>query len=89
MMSHFILRYRGSGSVQPADVGRIRALPNAKILDSSSDRMILIEASEEDLRAALKDMPDWLMIPEQTVPLPDPRKKVLHPPSRTEDESDS
>ena len=88
-MPHFILRYRGSGSAQPADVGRIRALSNAQILDASSDRMILVEASEEHLRAALKDMPGWVMIPEQTVPLPDPRKKVLHPPSGTEDDRDS
>lgn len=88
-MSHFILRYRGSGSVQPADVGRIRALPDAEILDSSSERMILVEASEEHLRAALKDLPGWVMIPEETVPLPDPRKKILHPPSGTENDSDS
>lgn len=85
-MPRFILRFRGSGSAQTEDVGRIRSLPNTAILDSSSDRMMLVDGPEEHLRAALKDMPGWVMIPEQTVPLPDPRKKVLHPPDDTENE---
>jgi hypothetical protein len=88
-MPHFILRYRGSGSAQAGDIGRIRSLPNTAILDFSSDRMMLVDGPEEHLRAALKEMSGWIMIPEQTVPLPDPRKKVLHPPGNTENENNS
>lgn len=88
-MPRFILRYRGSGSMRPEDVERIRALPNGTILDSSSGRMMLVDAPEEHLRAALKEMPDWTMMPEQTVPLPDTREKVLHPPDDSQDESKS
>ncbi|HYT99349.1 MAG TPA: hypothetical protein VEK85_03155 [Gemmatimonadales bacterium] len=88
-MPHFILRYRGPGSVQPEHVNRISSLPNTAILDSSSDRMILVDAPEAQLRATLKEMPGWTMIPEETVPLPDHRKKILRPPADAEDEGHS
>jgi hypothetical protein len=88
-MARFILRFRGPGSAQTEDIGRIRSLPGTAILDSSSDRMMLVDGPEEHLRAALKDLPGWTMIPEQTVPLPDTRKKVLHPPDDTENEENS
>jgi hypothetical protein len=78
IMPRFILRYRGSGPAHPEDVGKIRALPDTTVLDSSSNRMMLVDAPEQHLRAAVRDMPDWVLIPEQTVPLPDTRKKVLH-----------
>ena len=82
-MPRFVLRYRGKGPAQEADVNRIRAVPEARVLDSSS-RMMLVEAPEEHLRNAVSDMPDWVMSAEQTIPLPDPRPKVLHPPEDTE-----
>lgn len=88
-MSRFILRYRGSGSAQPGDLEKIRALPNTAVLDSSSDRMMLVDAPEQHLRAALKDMPGWTITPEQSVPLPDTREKVLHPPNNGDIESES
>lgn len=88
-MPRFILRFRGPGSAQTEDVGRIRSLPKTTVLDSSSDRMMLVDGPEEHLRAALNLMPGWIMIPEQTVPLPDPRKKVLQPPDNTENEDNS
>jgi len=88
-MPHFILRNRGSGSA-PADVlSRLRSLPNTAILDASSDRMLLVDGSEGHLRAALSDMPGWVMTPEQTIPLPDSRQKILQPPAdlHTEEKS--
>jgi hypothetical protein len=88
-MPRFILRYRGSGSAQTEDVGKIRSLPDTAIVDSSSDRMMLVDGPEEHLRTALKDMPGWVMTPEQTVPLPDPREKALHPPDLTRNEDNS
>lgn len=87
-MSRFILRFRGPGSAQTEDISRIRSLPETTILDSSSDRMMLVDGPEEHLRAALKRMPGWIMIPEQTVPLPDPRQKVLRPPNNNSENED-
>ena len=72
--------------MQTEDVGKIRSLPNTEVLDSSSDRMMLVDGPEEHLRAALKDMPGWAMTPEQTIPVPDTRKKILRPPDRTNNE---
>lgn len=89
VLPRFILRYRGQGPAQPEDVRKIRALPQAVVLDSSSDRMMLIEAPEQHLRTALKDMPGWIIIPEETVPLPDTREKVLHPPISSDTERKS
>jgi hypothetical protein len=83
-MPRFILRFRGNGPAQEADVNRIRALPEARVIDTSSPRMMLVEAPEEHLRNAISDMPGWVMSPEQTIQLPDPRQKVLHPPEDTE-----
>ena len=77
-MPRFILRYRGSGQVDPEDVSRIRSLPGTSIIDPSDVRMLLVDAPEEHLQAVFKDMPGWVMIPEKTVSLPDPRQKVLH-----------
>jgi hypothetical protein len=54
------------------------------VVDSSS-RMMLVDVPEHHLRPAIESMPDWIMSPEQTIPLPDPRPKVLNPPKEDED----
>lgn len=74
-MSRFILRYRGAGAKPAEDVDRIRALPNAKVLDGSP-RMLLVEAPEADMRALVDSLPDWVMTEERMIPLPDPRPKL-------------
>jgi len=83
-MPRFIVRFRGTGPAQETDLSRIRALPGARVIDSSSPRMMLVEAPEEHLRNAINEMPGWVMSPEQTIQLPDPRQKVLHSPEDTE-----
>lgn len=83
-MPRFIVRYRGSGPAQEADLSRIRSLPETSVIDGSSPRMMLVEAPEEHLRNAINEMPGWVMAPEQTISLPDPRQKVLHPPEDSE-----
>jgi len=85
-MPRFILRYRGSGSAQTEDVGKIRSLPNTAVLDSSSGRMMLVDGPEEQLRTALRNMPGWVMTPEQAIPVPDTRKKILRRPDGTDNE---
>lgn len=77
-MGRFILRYRGKGP-KPADTAdRIRALSGATVLDDG-DRMMLVEAPEDGLRAALA--PDeWLVSGERTYSMPDPRPRLKRPP---------
>ena len=87
-MAHFILRYRGSVRVQADAAERIRSVPNTAILDSS-DRMMLVDGPEDDLRAALNDLPGWSLINEQTVPLLDPRKRVLRAAGDTDEKENA
>lgn len=88
-MPHFILRCHDAAVMRAADVQRIRSLPNVTILDEASDRMILVDGPEADLRAAVQHIPGWIIVPEQIIPLPDSRKKVRRPPDATEDDSSS
>jgi hypothetical protein len=74
-MSRFILRFRGKGPKPTQDVERIRALPNTEVIDDSS-RMILVEAPEAELKAAVASMPQWMVTEERVISLPDPRPKL-------------
>ena len=84
-MKRFILRYRGAGAAHPNDIGKIRALPDTTVVDDSSPRMLLVEAPEHTLRAAVSEMPNWIMSPEQSIELPDPRPKIV---KSADDQSD-
>lgn len=75
-MGRFILRYKGSGPKPDEDVERIRGLAGTRVLDDSS-RMLLVAAPESELQGLINSMPDWVMSPEQTIQLPDPRPKIL------------
>jgi hypothetical protein len=37
--------------------------------------MLLVEAPEAGLKALVETMPEWILTPERTIPLPDPRVK--------------
>jgi len=74
--SRFIFRFRGTGPIPSDDLERIRALPEVDIVDSTS-RMLLLQATEEDVKSLASAMPEWVLSPEQTVSLPDPRPKIL------------
>lgn len=76
--TRFVLRYRGEGT-RPDDVERVRGLPGAVVVDSSA-RMLLVEADEQPLRDLVESLPDWVMAPEQTFGVPDPRHRVQRPP---------
>ena len=75
-MERFILRYRGGGTKPPRDVARIRAGKNVTVIDESSNRMLLVEGSAEELDVLLKTMPGWVMSEEQIISMPDPRPKI-------------
>ena len=73
-MARFILRFTGPGEVPREDLARIRALPAAKIIDSSA-RMLLVEAPLDRITQLLRDLSNWTMSPETFVGIPDPRPK--------------
>lgn len=54
-------------------VEQIRALPGGTILETT-DKMLLVEAAEDDLRRLLGAGSQWLIAPQQTYELPE------HPP---------
>jgi hypothetical protein len=74
-MSRFIVRYVGTGPRPAADVQRIRAAQELTVIDDSSSRMLLVEASEERVKEVVGSMPGWIWSPERTFRLPDPRPK--------------
>ena len=70
------MRYKGSGPRPDEDVARISSLPDTTVLDHTP-RMLLVGAPEPELRALIGSMPDWVMSPEQTIKIPEPRPKIL------------
>ena len=42
--------------------------------------MLLVESDPETIRGLVDTLPNWVMAPEQTLTLPDPRPKVERPP---------
>ncbi len=74
-MSRFILRFRGPEPEAVKDIERIRNLRHVKVIDDSSPRMLLIEASEVEAKSLMASMSGWVMTPERMISLPDPRPK--------------
>ena len=79
MRGRFVLRYRGDGDSPDADVDHIREVAGAVVVDRSP-RMLLIESDDEALRPVVESLPGWVMAPEQTMEVPDTRKRVRRPP---------
>jgi hypothetical protein len=74
-MTHFILRYRGTGAKPEKDVRRIECLPHLRILDDSSPRMLLVEAPADEMQALADSLTDWVISAERNYKLPDPRPR--------------
>lgn len=74
-MPRFIVRYRGPGSKPAQVMDELRALPGSSILDTT-DKMVLVEAEEHDLRRVLGPGHQWLIAPEQTYELPEKPPRV-------------
>ena len=75
-MGRFILRYTGRGATPDSDLAQIRSAPGITVLDGTSPRMLLVQASPETVRQLAKALPGWTYCKEQTIRLPDPRPKV-------------
>lgn len=76
MAAKFILRYCGKGAKPAAQVARVRACEDVKLLDESSPRMLLVEGARQAVDALAETLPDWVVSEERTVKLPDPRPQV-------------
>lgn len=76
MSRRFVLRFGGAGEKPRADVAKIRATRSLTVIDESP-RMLLVDASEETLDRLMTALPEWTLSPEMSVPLPDPRPKVI------------
>ena len=74
-MRRFILRYRGQGAQPGHEVQRIRSHQKIRILDDTP-HMMLVEAPERSLKHLMASMPDWIMAPELTLSVTDPRPKL-------------
>lgn len=75
-MGRFILRFTGRGPAPDAQVAQIRSAPGLTILDTSSPRMLLVQASPETIGRLAEALAGWTCSREQTIPLPDPRPKI-------------
>ncbi len=78
-MPRFVVRFRGQGKRPQDAVDRVQRIEGASILEDS-DRMMLVDASEQALQRALTPETDWIITPEVTYPMPDTRKRVKAPP---------
>jgi len=79
MMGRFILRYTGDGPAPTSFVEQVRSHQDVSILDMSP-RMLLVDGPEAVLRRLLETSSGWLLVPERSVSLPDPRPQVERPP---------
>ena len=70
------LGFGGKGAKPAAQVARVRACEDVKLLDASSPRMLLVEGVRQAVDALAETMPDWVVSEERTVKLPDPRPQV-------------
>jgi|GEM_PF-3957499 len=48
----------------------------ATVIDKASNQMMLVEADASDVAELRQSLPNWIITPERSVPLPDTRKKV-------------
>jgi hypothetical protein len=75
-MGRFILRFTGRGTPSDADLARVRSAPGITVVDDSSPRMLLIQASPQAVSRLAKALPDWVHTSEQMIPLPETRPSV-------------
>ena len=77
-VTRYIVRFKGGGEPPAGVLERIRALPDADVVDASA-RMLLIEAPEIVAQRLQDALPEWSVTKEQTIPVPDPRPKLRRP----------
>jgi hypothetical protein len=74
-VGRYILRYGGVANAPSEHIAHIRGTPGIHVLDQSP-KMLLVDAGESEVHAALKGITGWSASVEQSYPLPDTRKKI-------------
>ncbi len=74
-MGRFILRFTGRGPMPDADLAQVRSTKGVTVVDSSSPRMLLVEAAPRTVEQLAEALPGWACAAEQMVPLPNPRPR--------------
>lgn len=75
-MRRYVLRYGKAPSAPEEHIAALRATPGLDVIDASS-RMALVAGDEAVLHRKLQELGGgWTVSPEQTIPLPDTRKKI-------------
>jgi hypothetical protein len=77
LIGRYILRFRGVGATPAEDVRLIRSVHGARVIDQS-DRTLLVEAPDGELRRLMPNLSRWVIGDENSVPLPDARPKPSH-----------
>ena len=85
-MARYIFRFRGhtDGNGYSDEFTPVDALSNAikvtdadaMVIDKASTKMALVEADTSTVAELRRTLPDWIITPEHSVPLPDTRKKA-------------
>jgi hypothetical protein len=71
----FVVRFRGQGATPKDDVAIVRAAPGARVLDEGA-RMLLVEAPSRSALSEIEQLPNWIVVPETSVPLPNTRASL-------------
>lgn len=83
-IDRFVLRYRGAGPPPEADVARVSQLPSAVVVEALP-KMLLVESDPDELQGLVDSLPDWVMAPERSYPIPDTRRRARPPPPPPDD----
>lgn len=68
-MARYVMFYPGK-SLHPDDIDRIAAAPGVTILDATTPRAVLVEATEAGAAWLNANLPGWLVAPETHHSLP-------------------
>lgn len=74
-MARFILSFTGKGHKPPEDVAQLKAVEDARVIDDSMPRMMLVEGPEDHLRRAIEKLGNWKLSVEHSdyeLPAPHP-----------------
>jgi hypothetical protein len=75
----FVLRSRGPGTDFDDVVALVRSLPEVRLLDVSAPRMLLVAMADAEADHLAQSLPGWIVAPQQTYALPDPRPHPRSP----------
>jgi hypothetical protein len=74
--SRFIMRYKGDVAEASKELEQLQAKENLQVVDCSSPKSVLVEASTNIIEHIKKVFSNWHVFPEQTYSLPNSRVKL-------------